>query len=255
MPRRYGWIRDHPDQRDRLYSAPPRQEPEPELPPKVTLRPDWPGILDQGDLGSCVWNAISSAFLFCLARQSAQIFQPSRLFGYYNTRLMEGSIDSDAGCMIRDAVKSLASQGVCDEKQWPYLPARFARKPTLSCYKHALGHQSLEYFRLLQDLWMIRACLVEGFPFVVGISLYQSFEGMTVAKTGRVPLPKPAERMVGGHAVTVIGYDDRARRFHLANSWGEAWGDRGFFTLPYAYLTNPDLAADLWTLRVVEGDR
>lgn len=246
---RYGWIRDAPDQRDRVFRA---RRPG-VIPRRVDLRPLWPGILDQGNLGSCVWNALSYHFLFCLAKQSTGIFQPSRLFGYYNTRKMEGTVDSDAGCVIRNAIKSLAKHGVCDERDWRYRVQAFAEKPPLRCYQRAKDHQALEYFRLPQDLWAMKDCLAEGFPFVVGIGLYESFESAAVARTGKAPLPGPDEQFLGGHAVTVVGYDDAAQRFTLANSWGPEWGERGFFTLPYAYLQKPELAADLWTIRLVEG--
>jgi C1A family cysteine protease len=58
---------------------------------------------------------------------------------------------------------------------------------------------------------------------------------------------------VGGHAVMAVGYDDADQAFLCQNSWSTAWGERGFFRMPYAYLANPQLARDLWTLRTVEG--
>lgn len=246
---RYGWIPDHPDHRDVLFTCKRRVKP---LPEKASLRQDWPGILDQGNLGSCVWNAVSYAFLWCLARQSDVIFQPSRLFGYYNTRKMEGTVGEDAGCMIRDAFKTLRRDGVCDEKRWPYKIENFATKPPKRRYEEALDSQSLAYNRVSIDPLDIMSAICEGFPVVIGLALYESFESEKVAKTGQVPMPKRNERMVGGHAVTVIGFDRRAQRFELANSWGNGWGDNGFFTIPFGYVSE-DLAADAWVLRLVEG--
>ena len=57
--------------------------------------------------------------------------------------------------------------------------------------------------------------------------------------------------MIGGHAVLATGYDDSQQRFLVRNSWGTGWGKDGYFTIPYAYLTNSSLASDFWTLRVV----
>ncbi len=249
---RYGWVPDHPDQRDQVYCI-PRRARYAAIPPKASLRQDWPGIVDQGNLGSCVWNAVGYAFLWCLSKQSDVIFQPSRLFGYYNTRKLEGTVREDAGCMIRDAFKVLRKQGVCDETEWPYLISRYAVKPPSRCYDAAMENQSLQYFRVPLSESLLCQCVAEGFPVVIGIAIYESFETEDVARTGRVRLPKKTERLLGGHAVTVIGYDRDKERFELANSWGTGWGDHGFFTVPFDYLTDAELAADAWTLRMVEG--
>ena len=250
MTHNYGWIPDTPDQRDCYYLSP---RPRAALPTKVSLRPNWPEVLDQGQLGSCVWNASAAHFLFDLALQSDEIFLPSRLFGYYNTRKMEGTVKQDAGCMIRDAIKILAGTGVCDEKEWPYAIKQFSTKPPLPCYQHARKHLIQNYSRVSRTLRSMQQCLSDGFPFIAGITIYDSFESAKVAKTGTVPLPTEDETVLGGHAVVVVGYDNTRKRFNLVNSWGEGWGDRGFFTLPYEYLLNPGLADDFWTIRMVEG--
>jgi C1A family cysteine protease len=247
---RYGWVPDVPDQRDLHYTS---VRPRAVLPQKVSLRPNWPEVLDQGALGSCVWNAAASHFLFDLARQSDEIFLPSRLFGYYNTRLMEGTTEQDEGCMIRDAVKVLVKTGVCDEREWPYSIKRFATRPPKPLYGHARKHRLESYSRVPRALRAMQQCLADGFPFIVGITIYESFESAMVAKTGTVPIPRKDERALGGHAVVVVGYNSTEMRFSLVNSWSTAWGDRGFFTLPYDYLLNPGLSDDFWTLRMVEG--
>jgi C1A family cysteine protease len=58
--------------------------------------------------------------------------------------------------------------------------------------------------------------------------------------------------MIGGHAVMAVGYDDEKKHFIIQNSWGTEWGDKGFFYMPYDYAANSDLAADFWTIRIVE---
>lgn len=249
--KRYGWIPDIPDGRDHLYSAPtPVLE---ALPPKIDLRSACPPVLDQGELGSCTANAIASAHRFDQMKQGAtDAFAPSRLFIYYNERVMERTTSEDSGAMIRDGIKSIASEGVCAESMWPYAIPKFANKPPAPCYKAALDHQAVSYQRLLPSSTQMKGCLASGYPFVFGFSVYESFESPAVAKTGVVPLPAPGESMLGGHAVIAVGYDDSRQRFLAMNSWGTKWGDTGFFTMPYAYLTDADLAADFWTVRVVE---
>jgi C1A family cysteine protease len=81
--------------------------------------------------------------------------------------------------------------------------------------------------------------------------VYDSFESQDVAKTGVVPMPTPDESVLGGHAVVAVGYDDSTQRFLVRNSWGSGWGQEGYFTIPYAYLTDAGLSADFWTLRMV----
>jgi C1A family cysteine protease len=98
----------------------------------------------------------------------------------------------------------------------------------------------------------LKGCLASGFPFVFGFTCYESFEGEKVAKTGILPMPGSSEKVVGGHAVLCVGYDDKARMFTIRNSWGTSWGLKGYFKMPYSYLTNPRLASDLWTIRSVK---
>jgi C1A family cysteine protease len=246
----YGWLPDLPDQRDHLYAAPPQVLRK--LPRQVDLRPQCPPVFDQGALGSCTANAIANAYRFDVLRQRGPDFVPSRLFIYYNERVIEGTTDSDAGAMLRDGIKTLARQGVCSERTWPYRLARYADKPTARAYREALGHQALGYQRLVQDAWQMKGCLASGFPFVFGFSVYESFESSAVTRNGQVPMPAPGERMVGGHAVLAVGYDDARSRFIAMNSWSGEWGDLGYFYLPYAYLGSPQLVRDLWTVRTVE---
>src|SRR5919202_1725560 len=115
---RFGWVPDLPDARDFLYSAP--EEVLTALPKKVDLRKSMPKVYDQGQLGSCTANAIAAAFEFDLLKQGFTDFVPSRLFVYYNERVIEGTVSCDSGAMIRDGIKSVAEQGVCDEASWPY---------------------------------------------------------------------------------------------------------------------------------------
>lgn len=247
---RYGWTPDRPDQRDKLYSAiatPPRK-----LPVAVDLRPGCSPVEDQGQLGSCTANALVGSLEFLEIKAGLPFTDLSRLFVYYNERAIEGTIGEDAGAMIRDGVKSLASLGVCPEKQWPYNIARFTQKPSAACFKAALRHEVISYHRIL-TLTDMRSCLAEGYPFVFGFTVYESFESAAVAKTGQLNLPGKKEKTLGGHAVLAVGYDDRTRRFLVRNSWGAAWGLSGYFTMPYDYLSNGNLADDLWTLRAFKA--
>jgi len=254
MPRKiqgYGWVPDLPDQRDRRYAAPRKVLAA--LPRRCDLRPHCPPVLDQGELGSCTANAIANAHRYDQIKQGiASHFLPSRLFIYYNERAVEGTVREDAGAQIRDGIKTLAKQGACPEALWPYDIAKFAKRPPAPAFREAEKHQAILYQRLTPTLSQLKGCLAAGYPFVFGFTVYESFESAAVAKSGKVPLPGKDEHAIGGHAVLAAGYDDRRQHFIVMNSWSAAWGDKGYFYLPYAYATDAGLADDFWTVRVVE---
>jgi C1A family cysteine protease len=249
--RKYGWVRDLPDQRDHKLQLTPPGAPAPTLPSAIDLRSSCPPVYDQGQLGSCTANAIAAALEFDAARQKLPVSTPSRLFIYYNERVIEGTVSSDAGAQIRDGIKSVAQWGDCPETEWPYDVSQFAVQPSATCYEDAAKHLALVYESVNQDLDDLRGCLAAGFPFVFGFTVYASFESDYVARTGNVPMPNWFERAVGGHAVMAVGYDDAAATFTVRNSWGPGWGDGGYFYFPYAYM-NGSLSSDFWTIRTVE---
>jgi C1A family cysteine protease len=251
----YGWVPDIPDHRDFQYAAPP---PAKGLPPSVDLRSKMPPVYDQGELGSCTANAIGAAVEFARKKEGEPRFQPSRLFIYYNERVIEGTVGEDGGAQIRDGMKVVAKLGVTPENKkatpgnWPYDPKRFKDKPPAAAFKTAEKNQVLIYRRVPQSLSQLKGCLASGFPIIFGFSVYDAFESAAVARTGVLNLPAHSEKMVGGHAVLAVGYDEASQRFLVRNSWGVDWGQKGYFTMPYAYVANNDLADDLWTIRLTE---
>ena len=66
-------------------------------------------------------------------------------------------------------------------------------------------------------------------------------------------MPQANDQQLGGHAVTAVGYDDFKECFIVRNSWGEGWGDKGYFYMPYQYISHPMLAQDFWAINWVEG--
>jgi Cysteine protease len=247
----YGWVPDIPDKRDFYLSA---RYTKGALPKSVDLSDNAPSkVYDQGNLGSCTGNAIAAAIEFDLKKQGLNVFTPSRLFIYYNERVIEGSVGEDAGAMIRDGIKSVRSLGAPPESIWPYSIGKFADKPGKNAYKEAKLHQALSYMRVKQTESQMKSCLASGLPFTLGFAVYDSFESDEVARTGTVNMPASNEALLGGHAVLCIGYDDATQRFLIRNSWGPSWGNKGNFTLPYEYLLNADLADDFWAIKVVEG--
>lgn len=238
-----------PDARDKFFRVPRSAG---ALPKSVDLRSTCPAIYDQGELGSCTANAIAAAVEFDQRKQAlAQMFTPSRLFIYYNERALEGTIEIDSGAMLRDGIKAVASAGACPETMWPYVEPKFADRPPAPCFKIGKTHPAVSYTRVAQDVGQLKSCLAAGYPFVLGFTVYENFESDEVARTGVAEMPGSSETAMGGHAVMAVGYDDGSGRFLMRNSWGVEWGMGGYFTIPYGYLTDENLADDFWTIRLV----
>jgi len=178
--------------------------------------------------------------------------QGSRLFVYYNERKIEGTTKTDSGAYIHDGVTSLKTYGLCPETEWPYITTKFTTAPTAQCYTDAAKHKALTVASVPVNLGAMKSVLAGNVPIVIGFTVYASFESAAVATTGKVPMPKPNEQVLGGHAVVIVGYDDSNGWFIVRNSWGTGWGANGYFYMPYAYFTNPNLVSDLWTVSKIQ---
>lgn len=239
---KYGWIKDLTDQRDYQFSYV-----EQILPPVIDWRSNMPPIYDQGNLGSCTANAIAAALDYERKKQGEQFINPSRLFIYYNERSMEGTIKSDSGASIRDGIKSVKNQGDCPEVEWPYIITKFKSKPKATCYKDALKYKVIKYISVPEGLNQIKAALVLS-PIVFGFTVYQSFEN--IGSDGIMTIPKRNEQVEGGHAVVAVGYDDDKQIIIVRNSWGDIWGDKGYFYMPYKFITSKN-CSDFWIIETV----
>lgn len=249
--RKLGWKPDKPDIRDEWYHNYRLMPTAAHVDKVVDLRHMCPPVWDQGDLGSCTAHAIAAALEYNLIQQKApKIYTPSRLFIYYNERLMEGTTTSDAGAEIRDGIKTVATVGYAQETLWPYNTKKFAFHPPVQAYTDAVKHKALKYYRLDNtQLNILRTCLDNQECFVFGATVYDSFyQG---DKDGYVPMPSTSDQVEGGHAICCVGYDDFKKVFIIRNSWGDATGDKGYYYMGYDYLTNPNLCDDFWQITVV----
>lgn len=217
------------------------------FPPKIDLRSKFQSVYEQGNLGSCTANALCSIIGFI-----NPLISGSRLFVYYNARMIADNILYDSGATLEDGIESLQICGVCQESEWNYDISKFTIKPSEQCYINALNNIVLQVNNVNNDIFNMKNSLLNNYPFVVGIAVYSSFESYSVAKTGNVPLPvRNKEAYLGGHAVVCVGYDDRKKVWIMRNSWGNKWGDKGYFYLPYSYLVNPLLSSDIWTIEKI----
>jgi C1A family cysteine protease len=215
-------------------------------------------VEDQGSLGSCTANAGIALVEYFEKRAFGRHIDASRLFLYKATRnLMRQT--GDNGAYLRSTMGALVLFGVPPEEYWPYLIADFDKEPTAFCYAFAQNYQSINYYRLdppsttRPDLLdRIKTNLAGGLPSMFGFTVYSSIE--EAATTGKIPYPSDGERIVGGHAIVVAGYDDKMKiknatpgAFLIRNSWGNGWGEKGYGWLPYDYVLN-GLAVDWWSL-------
>lgn len=241
-----GYHRDRQDSRDRRYAR-PRNVKQNSLPKFVDLRQHMTAVENQGELGSCTANAVAGAYEYLAKRITGQSYDISRLFIYYLARKFDGCEQEDSGSTLRLGMKVLAKYGACSEATWPYDIETFCDEPHDEAFQEAAEHLIDEYDRIDVDLHAMKVCLAEGYPFVFGSDIFQSFEDLD--HRGHVNMPLPSEENLGGHAMLACGYSDKDQVFLVRNSWGTDWGDKGYCYIPYEYLTNTDLTGDCWTLR------
>jgi C1A family cysteine protease len=253
--RKYGWKKSKDDVRDyhfgRMVSL--KKLLFRDLPPVVSNIQWCSPVEDQGQLGSCTSNAWAGLLQYNENKNnqngSGSYNDLSRLFIYYNERVIEGTVSQDSGAELRDGAKALADQGVCIESEWPYIEANFTQMPSSQCYTDALPNVIHSYYSL-NTITDMKTCLANGQCFVFGFNVYDYFESSEMASTGILKMPQPNEQAIGGHAVMAVGYDDTQQTFLIRNSWGTGWGlnDNGYFMMPYSYITNQNLASDFWTV-------
>jgi C1A family cysteine protease len=241
----FGWIPQLPDHRDYVLSLSVRQ-----IPILIDLRAGCSPVVDQGPLGSCTANAIAGALEYDQHAQGNAYQAVSRLFIYYNERVIEHTVNQDAGAALRDGVKSVAKLGAPPETDWPYDISRFTARPPEIAYQDALMHKGIKYHSLPNTVGAVQLALASGYPVIFGFTVYDSFETQYVADTGRVPMPGTSESVLGGHAVLAVGYNRAEKTILCRNSWGTNWGMAGYFTMPEDYF-KAKLTSDLWVITKV----
>lgn len=190
----FGWIPDVPDFRDFRQSL-PTQLMTTDLPPSADLRAFMPPVYDQGQLGSCTAQTMAAAVEYDRIKRGKASRRPSTLFLYYNSRLMEGTVNEDAGATLRTAAKVVNEYGAPPESYWPYRIPRYARRPYASAYRSGQVNQALRYARVDQTEQALKATLASGLPIAFGFAVYDSLMTQLVARTGVVPMPSASERM------------------------------------------------------------
>ncbi len=241
--KQYGWKRELPDCRDYLKFADNFTANYAE---QIDLRDKSFAIYEQKQIGSSASNAIAAAYEFAMLQKDIN-FSPSRLFIYYNQRKENNKLIADIGGDIRSGLKSITKYGVCDEKIWPTNIENINLQPSIECYTMAQENKYIKYQRIRQTANQIKTTLSLNIPIIVGISIYESFNNN---QNGHIEMPKHTEKLLGGHCVLLVGYNEN-KEWIFRNSWGSEWGDNGYGYLPYEYLIPKNyLADDFWVLTI-----
>ena len=271
-----GWLPDHPDFRDYTpkhkiikkllkktkLAAMKRNV---RLPKRVDLRPWCSPIQNQGPLGSCTAHAGAGVVEYFERHAFGKHVSASRLFLYKVTRnLLHWT--GDIGAHLRTTMEALVLFGVLPEAYWPYEITAFDNEPTAFCYAFAEDYKAIKYYRFDPPgtlssalLSLIKRYLAAGLPSMFGFTVYDSIS--QAASTGKIPFPGAKDRILGGHAVVAVGYDDSLQitnatpgsptlpgAFLIRNSWGPTWGPMGgYLWIPYEYVLR-GLATDWWSL-------
>jgi C1A family cysteine protease len=249
---KYSLVRSTPDPRDLQYSAHLGADFS-QLPRQADLRPYCSAVEDQGQTNSCTGHAIVGAMECDANIQGETPIEYSRLFVYWNERNLEGTTNQDGGAELRDGIKMVAQYGACEEKLWPFDESKVLEKPSLEAFEDALKHKAIRYEAIEQNQDALLHCLgLNQRPVVFGLMIFESFESQEVADSGIVPMPQWHERSMGGHALLIVGYDLDKQMFLIRNSWSKDWGQQGYCWVPFAYILNPQLALDFWTIVAID---
>ena len=244
---KFHWVKDKPDDRDYSYVMSNRGQQD-----VVDLRPFCTPVESQGSLGSCTGQAIAGA-IELLNNRNRKPTDVSRLFIYYYERAMLGTINYDSGAYIRDGIKVTNKQGAPLERLWPYNIREFKNKPNVLAITDGLKRKVSRYERVSNHDGCLDA-INNGFPVVIGFMVYQSFMSQAVARTGMMTYPNiRRERLLGGHAVLLVGYDKAKQHYIVRNSWGTNWGDKGYFYMPFKVVQDSRMSSDFWIIQSVQN--
>jgi hypothetical protein len=213
-----------------------------------------PPIGYQGRQSSCVGWAVA---YYCRSyqegvengrapTQSAQIFSPAFIYNQRPT----SDVSRDAGMTLLAGLNIAVDQGVASLQAMPYDPYDCVSQPSEEALAEAAQYRARSYASLFigsgqADLQIIKQYLAGGVPVLMGVPIYADFYSATPAHPV-IDLPGPDARIRGGHAVTLVGYDDSAGLFKFANSWGSWWGAGGYAFLTYEFVQHK--AWEAWVL-------
>jgi C1A family cysteine protease len=196
-------------------------------------------VRDVGNEGSVVGFAIASAMEYQFLKQRNEKLQVSPRYIYNNIKLGKG----DEGAFINDALNFVKKTGAIKESDWPYRAGEYNNPPPANV-QNAVHYKIDRWQQIDISVTSLKKYLASGMTVIAGISVYAKDDD--AAKTGILPVHVSNDLINGGHAILIIGYDDKTKLFKFLNSWGSSWGDRG-----YGYLHYEDLVRRTGQLYVI----
>ena len=188
-------------------------------------------------------------------------FLGSRLFVYYNERVLDNNLNEDAGSYLSTGIRTFEKYGVCPEYLWPYDTANWRTKPNEYCYRArgrlgenlprepmAMRARTPHCTMLDGTVEAILKAINDGKPVVFSMLVFDSF--LSIGRDGRVPMPAPGDFAKSGHAMLVVGYNLNERLLIVRNSWGTGFGDAGHCYLPFDYIQR--YGSDMWTVDSID---
>lgn len=227
MEIKFGWHKDTFDKRDYLHKRKVAV-----LPDRVSLVQFLTPVRDQGNVGSCVGFGVG--INLNSVKVNLGIFDEwcSPTFIYNGARYIEGTLPIDNGCYPRDALDWTVKSGILLEHFWPYDPTMVDRHaPSSERIKQATRYKGFQYFRCVDGIDGICDALATGFFVSIGTPWFN--EWMQTDPCGRLSVPTENSFQVGGHETCLFGYDRTQGVFYGVNSWGETWGDKGLYIMPF----------------------
>lgn len=210
------------------------------VPPSVDLRKDFTQIKDQGTMGACSAFALVGIFEYILKKNHQPDVDLSEQFVYYNARKTKNASQVDTGRSLPCIIKTMKEHGVCQEHLFPYRPDNIALEPPVEAYDDAQNRKVVCAKAVRKELHVIKSAVYEGYPVAVTIKIYNSFN----PQNGFIHIPEETEihdGKFGYHTMVICGYNDEARFFVVRNSWGRAFGDKGYCYIPYGYIEDETL--------------
>ena len=211
------------------------------LPESVSLLKFAPERKNQGQQGSCVaWSSVYAARTIVEAASTGQngnstAYSPAFV---YNQIGLEGC----QGAYIQNAMEFMTSKGVVPFNDFPYSDQDCSRQPNDRLWNEAGQNRMHGFTRLTTgedvngiNVRAVKEHLAKDAPVVIGMMVGGSFMQNMLGKDLWEPTEEDRSQMgFGGHAMCVIGYDDRKQAFQIMNSWGPEWGNNGIGWVHYA---------------------
>lgn len=235
----------------------------------IDLRGGFRPIQNQGSQGSCLAHALTAVFEYASKLSTNEEIDLSEAFLYYNAREMDTtgdvSAETDIGSRVTPAVQSLMKYGIAKEEFCRYNEDDWTTKPSPEAYADAAKRKLIKAMSVERNTTAIKSALNEGYPVAISLALCKSFN--SASNDGYVPMPsneeieerfapQPDEEKKdkhSSHAMVVVGYSDKLRRFIVRNSWDVDWGENGYCYVPYEYIDHERLCQSATIFTEIES--